>query len=170
MLCLPFAGVQECPPAGFMEAAQAAAALQDLCVMSGIDMSWPRSPWTSPSDTRRLSAYEEMATTKKGWTETYWGRIDSNLRGKDGNNVRERKERQAFRQQYRCLHVFMSGVLGCRMQMGKSKELFDWTHFPFSFYSFSLFTSCLGGSAMLTAIFPLTCAVCTVLDIEMSQS
>lgn len=40
----------------------------------------------------------------------------------------------------------------------------------FSFPCISLFTSCLAGSVMITAIFPLTCAICAVLDVELSQS
>lgn len=43
---------------------------------SGIHMSWPRSPWTSPSGTLRLSAQEEMAATGEGWTETAGKRWD----------------------------------------------------------------------------------------------
>lgn len=89
------------------------------------------------------------------------------LLGKGGSKVQERKEGQAIRQWCRRT-VFMSGALSRRMQMGKPKELFHWTHFPFFFLCISLFTSCLAGSAAITTIFLLTCAICIALYVELS--
>lgn len=81
-----------------------------------------RSPWGSPP-----WCPEAQCT---GGGRSYWGRM--------GVMCRKEWRVQASRQW--CRHTVVEpGALSCRMQMGKPKELFHWTHFPFSFLCISLF-------------------------------
>ena len=137
---------------------------QELCrscgwyCSGGIHASCPGAAPLTPGAS---SQYPEAQCTGRDYSD--WGRVGARCR-------KERRGKPSDSDVRRT--VFSSGVLSRRVQMGKPKELFHRTHFPFSFLYISLFTSRLAGTTRrkITTIFLLTWAIYTALYIGLSLS